>query len=95
MPDPTLLALVIDDPLAPRVLAYWKACKLVLAQRTEMTPKIASMVQATSVRDVELTLDRCMLAGLLVDGGISPVAEGWLSNHVGSHLSGFNKRGKK
>jgi hypothetical protein len=84
--DPLLLALVIDDPLAPRVLAYWKALKLTHDQRDAATPKIATMTQAPSLDAVKLTLDRCVCAGLLEDGGISETAERWLRAHVGNKL---------
>jgi hypothetical protein len=92
--DPTLLALVLDDPLAPRVLAYWKARKLTFAQHTTELPQIAKMVQAVSLDAVKQTLERCELAELLCDGGISPLAEQWLSSVIGSRL-GMRKPTKK
>lgn len=93
MSDPTLLALVLDDPLAPRVLAYWKARKLTFDQRTTELPRIAAMVQADSLDAVKQTLERCELAELLTDGGISPLADQWVSSVIGSRL-GIRKPAK-
>lgn len=81
--DPADLALVIDDPLAPRVLAWWEKakpdpnnvdhdalCRLVFASRLQ----------------AEATLERCRLAGLLLDGGIAPVARKWLGAYVAEQI---------
>ena len=85
MSDPVLLAIVIDDPLAPRVLATCKALKLPLAEVSASASDIALVARAR-VEEVERTLQRCTLAGLLVDGGISETADRWLSAHVSSKL---------
>ena len=87
MSDPTLLALVVDDPLAPSVLAAWRALKLSTSEvASDATrSRIASLVRA-DMDATARTLDRCLLAELLVDGGISPLAVQWLSAFVGSRL---------
>jgi hypothetical protein len=43
-------------------------------------------VVAGSLEDVGRTIRRCKLAGLLVDGGISQIADQWLSAHIGKQL---------
>ena len=93
MSDPTLLTLVIDDPLAPRVLACWKALRLQLSEQEDRLPDIARM-SAGSLTDVRTTLLRCGLAGLLVDGGISETADQWLSAHIGARLGAKPKKKK-
>jgi hypothetical protein len=77
------LALVINDPLAPRVLAWWDktkpdmdnpdldaACRLLLAPMPEIT----------------VTIERCRLAGLLHADGIADVARKWLATYVAREL---------
>ena len=93
MSDPSLLALVINDPLAPPLLAAWKASKYTLAQADEdaVLWELEDLVQAPSTDALKLSLKRCRRAGLLVDGGISPVADSWLSAHVG-RLLGFKSK---
>lgn len=86
MSDPTLLAIVIDDPLAPRVLACWKALGLPRDKTDADVSKLALLVSG-SIEEIKRTITRCELAGLLVDGGISDVADKWLSAHVGQRLA--------
>ena len=88
--DPGLLALVIDDELAPRVLAYWKARPGNLA-RIDLRA-IAKAVRA-SVEETEATIERCQIAGLLLEGGISTTASKWLSAYVAKQL-GAKRSGK-
>jgi hypothetical protein len=82
----SLLVLVADDPLAPAVVASWKALGPKLADIEAVISKITIIARAGSVEEVRRTLERCQLATLLVDGGITPLAESWLSAHVGKHL---------
>jgi hypothetical protein len=84
--DPSLLALVVDDPLAPRILAWWKAKKPQLADIPALQAKIAKMVQANSLAEVDATIERLLLAGLLVDGGIAQLGDHWLSYRIGQQL---------
>jgi len=81
MSDPSALALVIDDPLAPRVLAWWDARKpgrpglRVVGAREELGSAFEELsvaqrnelcrVAFASVEQVRATLERCELAGLL------------------------------
>jgi len=85
--DPTLLALIIDDPNAPRVLAAWKSLRLPLSMLSERSTldKIA-MLAASSPANVSETLQRCTAAGLLIDEGISALANTWLSAVIGARV---------
>lgn len=83
--DPALLALVIDDPLAPKVLAWWKAMGPTVKHMGASVEAIAESLRAPP-RQVRSTLDRCNLAGLLIDGGISDVANQWITAVVGRRL---------
>lgn len=85
MADLALLALVIDDPLAPKVLAAWKALAPLLADAEENLSEVAILVSGNLI-DVRRTIRRCSLAQLIVDGGISPLADQWLSAHIGKQL---------
>lgn len=86
MSDPSLLVLVADDPLAPKVVAAWKALAPKLADSEAQVSKIMTITRANSLEETRRTIERCQLAGLLVDGGVTPLAESWLSAHVGKHL---------
>ena len=92
MSDPTLLALVVDDPLAPKVLACWKALQLDLtdANTPATQSQIALLVQG-DLTEVTRTLTRCQLAGLLVNKGVSPIADSWLSAYIGTRLGRSRK----
>ena len=84
--DLGLLTLVIDDPLAPRLLAWWKKSKPAVAAFPELQAQIATMIQAKSMADVRATFDRCEFAGLLLDGGITETAEKWMQAVVAQRL---------
>jgi hypothetical protein len=81
-----LLVLVAGDPLAPTVVACWKALAPKLADSEALLCKITMVVRSNSLEEVRRTIERCQLAGLIVDGGVTPLAENWLSAHVGKHL---------
>lgn len=78
--DPADLALVIDDPLAPRVLAWWDKTRPRLAEDVDLVA--LCRVAFTSRTQAEATLERCRLAGLLLDEGIAEVARKWLGAYV-------------
>ena len=81
MSDPSALAIVIDDPIAPRVLAWWDARKpgrpglRVVGAREELGSAFEDLsvaqrnelcrVAFAPVEQVRATLERCELAGLL------------------------------
>lgn len=80
MSDPSLLVLVADDPLAPKVVAAWKALAPQLADSETQVSKIMTVVRANSLEETRRTIERCQLAGLLMDGGISQTAQRWLNS---------------
>jgi hypothetical protein len=91
--DPSLLALVLDDPIAPRVLAWWSATKA--GSRCTDGWRLGAndlrellRVAETSGPQLEATLERCRLAGLFdaKDGGISETASKWLRAIVAERL---------
>jgi hypothetical protein len=92
--DPVLLALVLDDTRAPKVLAWWKAEAPMLAEVDALLPTISLMVGSPESM-VRTTLDRCRTAGLLRDGGISPTAEKWLGSIVAKSLGGRGSKVKR
>lgn len=80
------LALVADDPLAPRVLAWWDRVRPSSADKIDLLA--LSRVAASSPEQVEATLERCAIAGLLdgPDGGISSTARKWIGTIVAGQL---------
>jgi hypothetical protein len=76
------------------VLASWKALRLNVNQVDHAVTQISRVLQEDP-QEVLRTVERCQLAGLLIDGGITAVADGWLSNHVGNHLGKSKKKGSK
>ena len=92
-PDPSLLALVTDDPLAPKVLAAWKALALTLEKLEDEAVlwDLEDLAQAPSTKALASTLRRCKVAGLILDGGISPLADSLLSVHVATALGAKSK----
>ena len=86
-PALTLLALVIDDPLAARVLAAWRAEKLLLKQVNDQKT-IATICDLADddVRRVSAMMRRLFAARLLLDGDIAPAAEQLLMAYVGQRL---------
>jgi hypothetical protein len=93
-PDPSLLALVTDDPLAPRILAWWKAKRPKIEDIPKLLPQMAKMAQAVSLAEAEATIERLQLAGLLLDGGIHQLGDMWLSSHISKQL-GFKPQAPK
>ncbi len=87
MDDPVLLAIVIDDPLAPRVLAACKALGLQLDEVDDHKISQIAMLASGSYDDTRKTYERCKLARLIIDGGISALADQWLSAHVSTRLA--------
>jgi hypothetical protein len=85
MDEPGLLALVLDDELAPRVLAYWKAKRARLEDAESLTQEMARAV-ASTVEQTRATFNRCKLAGLVLDGDISTTASKWLATIVAQRL---------
>lgn len=92
--DPVLLTLVLDDPRAPKVLAWWKANGPDLTDADGLVPRISEMVGSPESM-VRITLERCRTAGLLRDGGISTTAEKWLGSIVARSLGGRGSKGKR
>ena len=85
--DLTLLALVIDDPLAPRVLAAWRGSQLLVSQATaaESIAVLADLADE-GVDEVAAMLRRLLAAHLLVDRDISAAAEQLLIAYVSNRL---------
>ncbi len=104
--DPGVLALVIDDPLAPRILAWWDVRKPTRALAVAGTPTTANEILSkaqllelcrvvfASSEQVEATLERCDLARLIdYDGrGVTAIARTWLSSHVAAQLGLTRKK---
>lgn len=88
-----LLALIIDDSTAMRVLAAWAALELPLASidSDEVTERIRALVDVRAA-DIKRSLVKLNAARVLVDGGISEMADKMLQTRVQQHLNG---RGKK
>lgn len=82
--DPGPLALVIGDPLAPKVLAWW-AAKM---PQGKVDERVLCRACMASLEQVSATVERCELAGLLLhDGtGISVLGRRWLNQHVAREL---------
>ena len=86
-PALTLLALVIDDPLAARVLAAWRGEQFQLEQvADEQTISTIADLADDNPREVAAMLRRLMSARLLLDGDISLAAEQLLMAYVGQRL---------
>ena len=86
-PALTLLALVIDDPLAARVLAAWRGEQFKLEQvADEQTITTIADLADDNPREVAAMLRRLMSARLLLDGDISLAAEQLLMAYVGQRL---------
>ncbi len=83
MADPADLALVIEDELAPRVLAWWDKARPQLGSIDLVS---ASRMVRASPEEVEATIERCHLAGLISDDGIAPPARLWLAALTAKHL---------
>ena len=79
--------LVVNDPLAPALTAYWKGAGLKFSDLPAGLPLMGSMIGCPFPAKVQLTVDRCKMAGLLVDGGITETAERWLSSLVAKRLN--------
>jgi len=91
--DPGGLALILDDPLAPKVLAWWQASNASMARFAEFESQLAADV-GVSRGALAPTLQRCMKVKLLEEGGISQLAAGFLRNHVAQSV-GVKKSKKK
>ena len=95
MSDAALLALIVDDDDAIHVLAAWVGLDL---------PVSAADAQSTIDRLAELTtgnpartrraLDKLRVARVLVDGGITDLADRMLQTRVQQRLHGA-RRGKR
>jgi len=84
--DPSALALVLHDSLAPRVLAWWRLRKPRLDEIPTILIELATDVDADNLDRLNATLARCRMAGLLENGGISGLASNWLRAHVGQQV---------
>lgn len=91
--DPGGLALILDDELAPRVLAWWQASRATLDNYAEIRGQLAVDVQAHP-SEVDRTIDRCKKVRLLENGGISQLAAGFLRNHVAQSVGVKRKKSK-
>ncbi len=89
--DPGGLALILDDPLAPRVLAWWQATRATLDGYAEIRAQLAVDVQAHP-SEVDRTIERCKKVRLLEKGGISQLAAGFLRNHVAQSVGVKRKK---
>ncbi len=79
--DPADLALVINDRIAPFVLGWW--------DKTRPSPIDIDALRRlahASAEEVEASVDRCRIAGLLLEGGIAPVARKWLGAYVAGRI---------
>jgi len=83
-PDPADLALVIDDPLAPRILAWWDKA----GARQGGVIDVAAVCRLTRAcqEEVEASIERCRIAGLLLEDGIPLVARKWLGTYVAGRM---------
>jgi hypothetical protein len=91
--DASLLALVVDDPLATKVLAWWKVNPGPVESAEEKAEDCGVLVGAETFK-VKLTMRRCVQARLLTSDGISDIADRFLLNRVAQHLV-TAKRSKK
>jgi hypothetical protein len=91
--DAALLALVIDDPLATRVLAWWKVNSGPIEAAEARAEECGNLIGVETFK-VRLTMRRCVQARLLTEEGISDIADRFLLNWVAQHLTAA-KRGKK
>ena len=87
--DPGNIALVMDDLLAPRVLVWWRSTQSVTAHYN--ASDCADVCDA-DVDEIEATVRRLTVAGLILDGGISMSAARWLSSIA---LTAISRQGKK
>ena len=82
-PDPADLALVIDDPLAPRILAWWDKTR---PGPSDVDVDAVCRITRASAEEVEASIERCQLAGLLLEDGIPVVARKWLGTYVAGRM---------
>lgn len=83
--------MILDDPLAPRVLAWWQVTRATLDDYAEIRAQLAVDVQAHP-SEVDRTIERCKKVRLLENGGISQLAAGFLRNHVAQSVGVKRKK---
>ena len=86
------LALVLDDPLAPSVLVWWRANNAMLEG---YDIRDLAMCLHSSLGQTKASVHRCKTAGLIHDGGISPTAAKWLGALVAKSMGVKPTRRKK
>lgn len=90
--DPGNLALVLNDPLAPGVLVWWRSRSPKL---DAFDVKELALCLCVTEMEAKLSVHRCRTAGLIHDGGISPSAAKWLSALVAKSMGVKPSRRKK
>lgn len=93
MTNEALLALIVDDTDAMQVLAAWGALALQLDD-PKATDAIADLI-SLSLGRVERALRKLRAARVLVDDGITELADMLLQTIVKQRLDGAKKRGKR
>ncbi len=91
--DAALLALVVDDTLAIHVLAAWAALELPLSAIDDgnAIDPIRELVEVSGAT-VRSSLIKLRAARVLVDGGISDLADRMLQTHVQNRTIGRSKK---
>lgn len=92
--DASLLALIVDDSHALSVLAAWAAKAPLLSQLDEKTlhVELAELTSSIGTNRVHIALKRLHAARVLVDGGITELADKLLQSIVQSKISGVKRR---
>ena len=86
------LALVLNDPLAPGVLVWWRANRATIEGYD--IRDLARCLHST-LGQAKASVHRCDTAGLIHDGGISPTAAKWLGALVAKSMGVKPARRKK
>lgn len=94
--DGALLALIVDDADAVRVLAAWGALGPQLTQigDSKVAERLGDLASITGERATR-ALQKLAAARVIVDGGITEVADKMLQMLVQRQLTGPRKRGKR
>lgn len=83
-----LLALIVDDQAALSVLAAWAALRPSIGQISHAaTVDRLAFLAGVPLAHVATCLQRLLFARVLVDGGISELADRMLQTHVQSRLT--------
>ncbi len=91
--DGALLAMIVDDKDALAILSAWAALGPPLTSLDDPAfAKELCAIVSISIDRVRISLRKLRLARVLVDGGISELADRMLQQLVSNHINGAKKK---